>query len=104
MKPAVEQSIRSVLALDGEIPQRHIEEAICVMKGDDKNPISPLHYVRFKEVYELTGLTPTSISSYIKQGILEPVYHPGRNIIPIGVTRKSYKRMTERRTPYWEKA
>ena len=98
MNPEAEAAIRTVLKMDGSISGRTIEEAICVMKGDDKNPISPLHYITFKELYEISGLRPATIRDYTRWGVLKPVYHPGRQPA-VGVTRESYRRMTERRTP-----
>lgn len=98
MNSKIEAVIRSILKADGSVSERTIEEALCVMKGDDKNPISPLHYITFKELYEISSLKPATIRDYTRWGLLKPVYHPGRQPA-IGVTRESYRRMTERRTP-----
>lgn len=100
MKIEIEATIRSVLKMDGGLTDLRIEEAICIMKDDRDNPISPLHYIRYKELCEISQLHRQTIEKYIQLGILKRAYKPGRQIA-IGVTRESYDLLTSRDSKTW---
>lgn len=100
MKPQIEAALRAAMKLDGEIGDVLIDQAICVMKGDEKSPESPLRYIPFKELYEMSGLNKGLVAKYMKLGVLERAYRPGKQAA-IGVTRESYRRLTTRHTKNW---
>ena len=100
MKKEVESAIRAVLRSDVELTDLRIEEAICIMKDDKKNPISPLHCIRYKELCDITQLNRQTIEKYVQLGILERAYKQGSSLA-IGVTRESYDRLVSRNTRSW---
>lgn len=100
MNPQIEAALRAAMKLDGEIGDVLIDQAICVMKGDEKSPESPLRYIPFKKLYEMSGLNKGLVAKYMKLGVLERAYRPGKQAA-IGVTRESYRRLTTRHTKNW---
>lgn len=100
MKPQVEAAIRTVLKADTEIDPAKAEAAIALIKGDLDDPINPLHAIPYKELFQISGLPRVTIEKYIQLGVLDRAYSPRRRLA-IGVTRKSYYRLTSRQSKNW---
>lgn len=100
MKPQVEATIRTVLKTDPELDSAKIEAAIAIIKGDLDDPINPLHAIPYKELFQISGLPRVTIEKYIQLGVLDRAYSPRRRLA-IGVTRKSYYRLTARQSKHW---
>ncbi len=100
MKPQVKAAIRAVLKSDPEIDPVKVEAAIAIIEGDLDNPINPLHAIPYKELFQISHLPRVTIEKYIQLGVLERAYSPRRRLA-IGVTRKSYYRLTARQSKLW---
>lgn len=95
MTSQTEMTLRSLLAMDPEISQPLVEQAIDSLHHREVPPKELTQVIRYKELIKLLGVTRKSISYYVRKGYLDRVYGCGRERA-IGVSRDSYMRFTSR--------
>lgn len=92
-----ELTLRSIFAVDGTISKDRIEGAIRIMNGQSPYEEKPMQVLRFNELIKLLGASRRSITNYIHNGLLEPVYGSGTQRA-YGVTMESYSRFIRERS------
>ena len=95
MTSQTEMTLRSLLAMDPEVSQPVVEQAIDSLHHRVAPQQELTQVIRYKELMKLLGVTRKSISYYVRKGYLDRVYGCGRQRA-IGVSKESYVRFTSR--------
>jgi len=99
MKTQTATLLEEILRSDREISVSQIKAAIGFLNRNSEPANDPTRYVDYPTATRLLGVKRLTVEKLIQRGKLERAYIPGRKYA-IGVTRASFRKLTERRMPY----
>lgn len=94
MQAQTKTAVAAIIAADASIDKETAAAALRLLSGEKEKPIGRV--MRTKEVARLFGVTTVTLRDWARNGVLVPVYGPGKKL-RMGYTEESVRAVIAQR-------